>query len=177
MNHLHHREKPRPAAALFACAATLALLLGHAVPAGAQEQDWQIHPYALGGGIEMNMAAREGWAHGFSVTLDRHVLNRHIAAGVRGAMGSDFAAVSTVDAGLYFRLYPWKLGLGGAFTQLEAGLSVYQEEGRQTYTALMDFAAGFRYFFLGGFYAEAAVRLGHPFIWGVGFTAGHRFSF
>jgi hypothetical protein len=178
MKHLHHHPRKRPAAASV-CGASIVLFLALAVPAAAQEpeQDWQRYPYTLGGGVELNMAAREGWAQGFSLTLDRHLLDRRMAAGIRADMGTDYTAISTVDAGLYFRLYPWKLGLGGAFVQMEAGLSRYQEEGRQTYTALMDFAAGFRYFFLNGFYAEAAARVGHPFIWGFGLSAGHRFSF
>jgi hypothetical protein len=42
---------------------------------------------------------------------------------------------------------------------------------------MLEYSAGYRQFFLRGFYAEAAIRTGFPFQWGIGLSAGHWFNF
>jgi hypothetical protein len=143
----------------------------------AQEQDWERYPYSLGAGLEMNMATREGWAQGYSVIIDRHFFDEHYVMGLRGTMNSDYDSISNLEGSLFARLYPFKLGLGGAFVQLGWGVSSFQEDELKPLVVLFDGAAGFRIFFLEGFYAEAYVRAGYPSQWAFGLLGGHRFSF
>jgi hypothetical protein len=146
--------------------------------AAAQEtEEWKQFPYALGAGVEMNMNTREGWGQGFVAAIDRHLFDKHLLVGIRGGMGTDYHGISSTEGGLYVRLYPYKLGLGGAFTQFGWGLTSFQEDNNNPITALFDFSTGFRFFFLKGFYAEAYVRTGYPMQWGFGALGGHRFNF
>jgi hypothetical protein len=154
------------------------LLLSLSAVTGAQEQDasrdW---PWALGGGVEFNQGSKSGWAQGYSVSLDRRLLDKHLSIGLRGSMDNDNRTVSSLGGALFLRLYPWKLGLGGPFAQFGFGFSSWQEDDRQEAAPTLDCAAGFRYFFLKGFYAEAMARSGFPFQWALALSAGHRFSF
>jgi hypothetical protein len=159
----------------------LTVFLANAPFARAQEArtesgDWQTFPYTLGGGIETNMNSREGWAVGFGVTIDRHI-TEYLSAGFRGMMTTSQESVVATEAWLFTRLYVFKMGAGGAFTQLGGGMSFFQEEERRPTSFLLEYSAGYRYFFLRGFYAEAAVRMGFPFQWGIGLSAGHWFNF
>jgi hypothetical protein len=142
-----------------------------------QEQEWERYPYTLGAGIEMNMATREGWGQGYLAVIDRHIFDEHFVAGLRGGMNNDFNGITSLEASLFARLYPFKLGLGGAFVQLGWGISTFQEDELRPLVFLFDASAGFRFFFLGGFYAEASVRSGYPDQWAFGVLGGHRFSF
>jgi hypothetical protein len=158
-------------------ALTAALFLA-AVAAGAQEAPaWHSFPWALGGGTELNQGAKEGWAQSYAVVLDRVLFDRRFAVGLRGSLNSDYRTVSGFDGSLTLRLYPYPFGPGGAFAQLGFGVGSWQEDERQKFTGILDWAAGFRYFFLGGFYAEAYIRSGFPFQWALGILAGHSFTF
>jgi hypothetical protein len=141
------------------------------------QEDWERFPYALGAGIEMNMDTKEGWSRGYTVGLDRHIFDRHLLAGFRGGMYNDYESVTANELSLFLRLYLFKLGLGGAFTQIAGGISSLQEDDLRRQVFLVDYTAGFRFFFLGGFYAEAAIRSGYPFRWGFSIMGGHKFSF
>ncbi|MDR1900181.1 MAG: hypothetical protein LBQ55_09250 [Treponema sp.] len=159
----------------FAALAAANAPFARAQDARKTSEDWQTFPYALGGGIETNMNAREGWAVGFGAAADRHI-TKYLTAGLRGMMTTQEGIIST-EAWLFARLYVFKMGAGGAFTQLGGGISFFQEEDRRPTSFLLEYSAGYRYFFLRGFYAEAAVRMGFPFQWGLGLTAGHWFNF
>jgi hypothetical protein len=153
-------------------------LLLAAAFAGAQETPaWHSYPWSLGGGTEINQGAKQGWAQGYAVTLDRRFISDRLAMGLRGSANSDYRTVSNFGGGLSLRLYPFKLGPGGAFAQFGFGLGSWQEDDRTELTAIMDWSAGFRYFFLKGFYAEAYVRSGFPSQWAFGLLGGHSFTF
>jgi hypothetical protein len=160
---------------IFVLAALTAVL----VSLGAQEteQDWQRYPYTLGGGVEMNMNTREGWGQGYVLQLDRHLFTPYLAAGVRAGMNTDYKGITNIEGDIYVRAYPFKQGLGGAFAQLGWGVSSFSEDELRPLVMLFDFSAGYRFFFLKGFYAEGSVRTGYPFQWAFAVTGGHRFSF
>jgi hypothetical protein len=169
---------------VFIAALFLAALVSPAVPpAGAQEQApaespaWHSYPWALGGGIETNQGSKSGWAQGYILSLDRILFDRRFAVGLRAFMDSDYRTVSTFGGILSLRVYPFTFGPGGAFAQFGFGAGSWQEDERRELTGLVDWAAGFRYFFLGGYYAEAYVRCGFPAQWAFGLTAGHSFTF
>jgi hypothetical protein len=164
----------------FLCALLFFMVSLGAVSLSAQQQpeeEWQRFPYALGAGMEMNMNTRGGWSQGYMAAIDRHLFDKHLLVGLRGIMNTDYQGISNMEGVLFLRLYPYKLNLGGAFTQLGWGVSSFQEDDNKPLVMLFDFAAGFRFFFLKGFYAEACVRTGFPFQWGLGVLGGHRFSF
>jgi hypothetical protein len=148
----------------------------------AQEKaDWQRHPYALGAGLEINQNTRENIAWGYSVVIDRHLFNRYLLAGLRGSMINDSAAISNFQGLGFFRAYPYKIGLGGAFVQAGFGASSFREDDLTRLIFYREFSAGFRFFiprgFLDGFYIEAYAGTGYPFHFNLGLLAGHRFSF
>jgi hypothetical protein len=151
-----------------------------ALSAGAQEAEapaWQNYPWALGGGTEINQGSKTGWAQGFAFTADRVLFDRRFAAGLRGSMDSDYRTISNFSGALSLRLYPFRFGPGGAFAQFGFGLGSWQEDDRRVITGTVDWTAGFRYFFLEGFYAEAYVRSGFPSQWAFGIIGGHSFTF
>jgi hypothetical protein len=92
-------------------------------------------------------------------------------------MYSDYNSVLVNEFNLFLRTYFFKLGLGGAFTQVGGGLSAVQEDQLRRQVFRIEYAAGFRFFFLGGFYAETYICSGYPFRWGLGVMGGHRFNF
>jgi hypothetical protein len=153
-----------------------ALMAGMGAPSAAAEEEWRDFPYALGGGAEMNMNTKEQWAQGFVITVDRYV-NQYLALGIRGATTNDYKGITDFDASLWARLYFFRFGHGGAFTQMGGGFSSYQEEDRRNSAFFIDYGAGFRWFFLKGFYVEPYVQAGYPFQWAVGVIAGHWFNF
>jgi hypothetical protein len=149
-----------------------------ALSAGAQEApSWYRYPWSLGGGTELNQNAKSGWAQGYSLSFDRRFFDHRFAVGLRGSMDRDYHTISTFGGGVYLRLFPLKIGPGGAFAQFGFGLGSWREDDRSEMTLVLDWTAGFQYFFLGGFYAEAYVRSGFPSQWAFGFLAGHLFTF
>jgi hypothetical protein len=132
----------------------------------------------MGAGAEMNLNTRNGPALGYGAAVDRTIGSSGlIAAGLRAALETDFSGVSGTEANLYFRLYLYKRDFGGLYTQLGWGYSAYREDLINAQTMLLDFTAGYRVFFLGGFYVEPYFRTGFPFRLGVGLMAGHWFDF
>ena len=113
---------------------------------------------------------------GFSAVFDRHIVN-HLVVGLRGAMSNNQTGITNTEGGLFVRAYPIKVGLGGAFVQAGGGVTFFQEEELRKPAMFLDYSAGYRFFFLGGFYAEAHIRTGYPFQWAIGALAGHRFNF
>jgi hypothetical protein len=155
-----------------------ALIFLATLSAGAQDgPGWHSYPWALGGGTEINQGSKTGWAQGYVLTVDRILFDRRFAIGLRGSMDSDYRTISSFAGALSLRLYPFTLGPGGAFAQFGFGLGSWQEDGHSTLTAILDLTAGFRYFFSGGFYAEAYIRSGFPSQWALGILAGHSFTF
>jgi hypothetical protein len=153
-------------------------VLSFSLPAAAQEHaPWRSFPWALGGGAEVNQGSKSGWAQGYSLTVDRVLFDRRFALGLRASMDSDYRTVSTFSAAFSLRLYPFAVGPGGPFLQFAAGAGSWQEDDRSQLSLLVDWSAGFRLFFLRGFFAEAYLRSGFPSQWAFGFLAGHSFTF
>jgi hypothetical protein len=145
--------------------------------ADAQAPAWHSYPWALGGGTELNQGSKNGWAQGYAIAIDRTLFDRRFVIGLRGSIDSDYLSVSNFAGSLCLRLYPFTFGPGGAFAQFGFGLGSWQEDDNRSLTGVVDWAAGFRYFFLGGYYAEAYIRSGFPSQWALGLMAGHSFTF
>jgi hypothetical protein len=138
---------------------------------------WHTHPWSIGGGSEVNQGSKSGWAQGFAVTLDRRLFDRRFAVGLKASMDRDYHTISNFSGSLSLRLYPITIGPGGPFAQFGFGAGSWQEDDRTKLTPVLDWSVGFRYLFLGGFYAEAYVRSGFPSQWAFGLLAGHSFTF
>jgi hypothetical protein len=92
-------------------------------------------------------------------------------------MFNDYKSISSSEFEATARLNLVHLWLGDFFMQLGAGWAFYREDEREINTYTMDAVAGYRFFFLNGFYAEPFVRMGYPFEVNMGIMAGHWFSF
>ena len=156
----------------------LFFLLAPLSPIAAEDQ---LFPYTLGVGAEANQNTREGLAFSYGAALDRHLAYTNgksmLLVGVKGYMLTDFNSISGTEADVYLRLNAFWLGPGSFFGQLSWGFSGYKEDDIDVKTMLADFTIGYRFFFLGGFYAEPYFRAGFPFRIGFGVMAGHRFAF
>jgi hypothetical protein len=141
----------------------------------------QEYPYSLGGGAEMNLNSREGAALGYGAALDRHIGyigdQSILLAGVKAALNTNFSGINGSEVDVYLRLYVFKYGFSGAFTQLGWGYASYREDVINAQTMLMEFTVGWRQFFLDGFYVEPYFRTGFPYRIAVGLMAGHWFDF
>jgi hypothetical protein len=145
-----------------------------------EDQSWITFPYNLGGGVDANMNTKEGWAQGWCAVVDRH-LTRHSTLGIRGIMNTDYRYITNNEGVLFARIYPFKAGNGGAFTQLSLGVSSFQEEELRRIVPVIEIAGGYRFFFtrgfFRGFYLEGYIRSGFPYRWGGGILLGHWFNF
>ncbi|MDR2048096.1 MAG: hypothetical protein LBP69_01440 [Treponema sp.] len=112
----------------------------------AAEDQWQMFPYSLGGGVEMNMNAKEGWAQAFAATIDRHI-NPYLVLGVRGAMTNNYQGITATEGWVLARVYVFKWGTSGAFTQLGGGVSMFQEEERRGTAFSLNYGVGYRQYF------------------------------
>jgi hypothetical protein len=138
---------------------------------------WHTHPWSIGGGTEINQNSKSGWAQGYAVTMDRRFFDRRFAMGLKVSMDRDYRTISNISGAFSLRLYPVPIGPSGAFAQVSFGMGSWQEDDRTEITPIMDWSTGFRYLFLGGFYAEAYIRSGFPAQWAFGLLAGHSFTF
>ena len=144
-------------------------------------RNWKKFPYALGAGAEFGLNSRDKFSLGYSAIIDRFLYNPHTALVLRGTMYDDFDTITITEAEIALRLYILEKWSGVFYTQLGFGAAFYREEERQVNTYIMNFVAGYRFYFqngiLNGFYIEPAVRVGYPFEWGICIFAGHWFSF
>jgi hypothetical protein len=139
--------------------------------------------YALDGffgglGLDLNANAREGVAlgGGLSFGLD---LNDIFSAGAKAVLSSDMDTVTTLETAAFFRYYFTRflpLPVGSLFAQAETGASFFFENGEGYPAFYGGLTAGWRYNMLEKFYLEPSLRVGYPFIWGVGLSAGFRYD-
>jgi uncharacterized membrane protein YciS (DUF1049 family) len=144
---------------------------------GAQEKTRIDFPYTLGAGAEYGLNTRENFALGYTAAIDRVITGAPVALGVRGTMYNDQQSVTLTEAEATVRLNLISIGPGDIFTQLGLGWSFYREDDREANTYTLDVMAGYKFFFLDGFYVEPFVRVGYPYQVNMGLLAGHWFSF
>jgi hypothetical protein len=121
-------------------------------------------------GAEVNANTREGIAAAgvFSFGMD---LNHQFAAGLNLGYSNNLEKMSALEASAFFRYY-LPLNIEGLFVQALAGYVIFFEDGETGSTFLGGLALGWRFKLGSNFYLEPTVRGGHPFMWGVGLTAG-----
>jgi hypothetical protein len=127
-------------------------------------------------GPEWNMNSRENFAGGVVLGFDYNFLYFHpCAAGLTVTAGSNFDGFTAVEAVAMLRWY-YSEGepSSGLFGQPEMGVYFILEN--ETVSPIFDggIRAGYRIHFNPSFYFEPYGRLGYPFVFGIGVTAGVR---
>jgi hypothetical protein len=144
--------------------------------------------FFCGLGLEAHGNSRAGAAFGGGLALG-YEFTPSIAAGIKALFGSTFEGFSTLEPLAFFRL-SLPINKGALFAQAEAGASIFFEDGDSRQSANGGLLLGWR--FAPGasshsgegrnpphailWYIEPSVRVGYPYIWGAGITAGLRFA-
>ncbi|MDR3020735.1 MAG: hypothetical protein LBU66_07515 [Treponema sp.] len=131
---------------------------------------------SVGAGAEMNAYSREGIAAGGGLVCTME-LNEQFDVGLKTGFFHDFNELGALEIQGLFR-YQLPLGIRGLFTQAELGTVIlfYKEESYGAFLGAL--AAGWRLNPASEkWYIEPVIRIGYPFIWGLGVTAGIPLSF
>jgi len=135
-------------------------------------------------GTEINGYSRKGFSFGGDLMIGID-LNESFSAGLKTGFFDNFDTVSALETALFFRYYLPYLHLPKSidrpFAQLEAGSVFLFERGSKenpetSPSFIGGLSAGWRFNFGERWYAEPAVRVGYPHIWGFGVTAGIKFK-
>ena len=127
--------------------------------------------------MELNANSRESVGGGgiLSVGLE---LNDQFDAGLKAGFSLGVGSLTALEMQGFFRYtFPFQpFDNANIFIQAELGSVLFFYEG-ETYPAFLGgVAAGLRFFPGEKWYLEPALRLGYPFMWGVGLTAGINFD-
>jgi len=135
-------------------------------------------------GPEINGCSRTGFSFGGDLMIGID-LNDTFSAGLKTGFFDNFDTVSALETALFFRYYLPYLhvpkDIDGPFAQLEAGSVVFFERVNNKNTEISPsfiggLSAGWRINLGERWYAEPAVRVGYPHVWGFSVTAGIRFK-
>ncbi|MCL2763531.1 MAG: hypothetical protein FWD36_10105 [Treponema sp.] len=176
----------------------LALLLLLAGSLSAQEQISQTSTaddspkMAVSIGHEWNMNSRDNFAGGTVLTFDynlpqtiRQLALPPFAAGLTVTISNNFNGFTVLETAALFRWYFLNKGgdgwnwltkdYGGFFAQADIGFTITVEDSETTPYFLGGLRAGFRLPLGKMFFIEPFGRLGYPFAFGTGATAGIKF--
>jgi hypothetical protein len=133
---------------------------------------YALDAWNIGTGAELNANSREGVAAGGGLLFGLE-LNKRFTAGIKASFFSNMDTVNTMEGQALLRYYLF-FPIDGFFVQADAGASVFFEQGESFPAFLGGLSGGWR--FLPGklWYFEPTLRLGYPFIWGIGIGGGVR---
>jgi hypothetical protein len=137
----------------------------------AQEQEKKA---AVGIGLEWNMNSRDNFAGGFALAFD-YALPHSLAIGLNAIGSSNFTGITVIEPAALFRWYFLGKRHNGFFVQADCGAYLIQEDGEFTAMFLGGLRGGFRFPLQPRFYIEPYGRIGYPFAFGVGVSAGIKF--
>jgi hypothetical protein len=135
---------------------------------------YALDAWDIGAAAELNANSREGVATGGGLLFGLEIDNR-MTAGIKTSFFTNMDTVNTMEGQALFRYY-LSLPVNGVFLQAEAGVSVFFEQDEQFPAFMGGITAGWRIFPGARWYLEPGLRLGYPFIWGVGLGGGVRFE-
>jgi hypothetical protein len=130
----------------------------------------------FGFGVEGNMNTTEGYALGRTLSIEAQWF-KYVVTGFELIVSSDFRQFISISPGLFGRWYFYDLGFkgGGFFVQADLGATVALDAWVPWIFVLGGVTSGFRLPYLeGDYYLEPYVRVGYPYLWGVGVKAGGR---
>ena len=128
---------------------------------------------AVGLGAEFNMNSRYNFAGGVVIGFDFN-LSRAFAVGFTVTGSSNFSGIAVIEPAALFRWYVFG-NSAGLFVQADAGAYLILEDGELTPLFLGGLRGGFRLPLGSTFFIEPYGRVGYPFVFGVGASAGIRF--
>ncbi|ULQ60613.1 hypothetical protein K7I13_04855 [Brucepastera parasyntrophica] len=153
-----------------------------AAPSGAESSSGSrnILGISLGAIIEANMNSAEGYAMGIgfagSYMLPDFMPIGRAAAGIKALFSMNFSDLNSIEVGATFRWYLLRVQAApdsGLFAEAALGSTIAWSDEQTKAYFLGGLNAGFRYFF-GNIFAEAYLRFGYPYFWGIGAGAGYR---
>jgi len=128
---------------------------------------------AVGLGPEINMNSRENFALGVVLGFNYNLASSY-AVGVTIAASNNLSGISVIEPAALFRWY--FLGReSGWFAQADAGGYFVFEDGEISTLFMAGLKGGLRMPFGTRFYIEPHLRVGYPFLFGIGAMAGMKF--
>jgi len=123
-------------------------------------------------GAEINANSREGTALGGVLNLGVDFF-RQFAGGLRLTFSHNLDETSSIEPQAFFRYYlPLSFDTGVFFIQADIGAAIFFED-NESYPAFSGgLTIGWRYEIIENIYVEPHVRMGYPFFWGAGISAG-----
>jgi len=133
--------------------------------------------FAVGAGLEWNMNSRHNFSMGFPVSFDYKlpVAVAPFSVGVTFTTSVNFTGDTVLEPAAMFRWYFLGIGHTGFFAQADLGAYIIFEDNEIYSLFLGGLRGGYRMPLGSRFYVEPSVRVGYPFAFGVGATAGVRF--
>jgi len=133
--------------------------------------------FAVGAGVELNLNARDTVAMGFPFSFDYNlpVNVAPFAIGANVIVSSGFADATALEIAASFRWYFLGNGHTGFFTQADLGAYLVFEDKETHPFFLGGLRTGYRLPLGSMFYVDPYLRLGYPFVFGLGALAGIRF--
>jgi len=133
--------------------------------------------FAAGAGLEWNMNSRKNFGLGFPVSFDYMlpVAVAPLSVGATFTTSVNFTGDTVLEPAAMFRWYFLGSGHTGFFAQADVGAYIIFEDNEIYSLFLGGLRGGYRMPLGSRFYVEPSVRVGYPFAFGVGATAGLRF--
>jgi len=133
--------------------------------------------FAAGLGLEWNMNSRHNFGLGFPVSFDYNlpVDAAPFAVGITFITSINFSDATVLEPSAFFRWYFLGGGHTGFFAQADIGAYLIFEDGDFYPLFLGGLRGGYRLPLGSMFYVEPYGRIGYPFAFGIGATAGIRF--
>jgi len=133
-------------------------------------EDNNVHVISVGLGPELNMNAPEGFAGGIGLNIN-YQLPRSLAAGLIISASHDFDETSVLELGAMLRLYLFGAEYSGFFAQADLGTTLIFYDNETTPVFMGGLRAGYR-ISLGSAFVEPYLRVGYPYLFGVGVIGG-----
>jgi hypothetical protein len=130
--------------------------------------------FFVGIGNELNANSHLGMVASIDLMVGLDI-NKTFCVGIKASYHHDFNMVNTIEPRFLFRLYLMPLGVR-PFIQAEAGAVMITAMDHRYYNFSGGITTGCRINLRNFFYIEPALRLGYPFLWGAGITAGFKFQ-
>jgi len=125
-----------------------------------------------GAGAEVNANSREGVALGGVLSFGVDFFQQ-FAGGLKLTFSHNLDETSALEPQAFFRFYlPLQFETGDFFVQADMGAVVLFEDGSAYPSFSGGLTAGWRYVIVQNIYIEPHLRVGYPFIWGAGISAG-----
>lgn len=129
--------------------------------------------FFTGLGTEINGNSHTGVAVSADISAGVNFID-HLSAGLRFSYNHDMDMVAVLEPRAFIRFYVLPINTG-FFIQGEAGCVIVDIMDDTYYRFAGGIITGYRYDLTKRFYIEPSIRIGYPYIWGIGTSIGFRF--